>query len=113
MISRPTRTPPTPTTGSSTEQADRGPLSREEIARLVASDIPDGAYVNLGIGQPTKVAAYLQSGRGIILHTENGMLGMGPEAHDDAVDPDLINAGKIPVTELPGRRTSITQTRSP
>ena len=102
MISRPTPTPTTPTTDSSTEQPDRGPLSREEIARLVASDIPDGAYVNLGIGQPTKVADYLRPSRGIILHTENGMLGMGPEAHGDDIDPDLINAGKIPVTELPG-----------
>jgi hypothetical protein len=64
MISRPTPTPTTPSTDSSTEQADRGPLSREEIARLVASDIPDGAYVNLGIGRPTKVADYLPPGRG-------------------------------------------------
>ena len=85
-----------------TEQSDRGPLSRDEIARMVASDIPDGSYVNLGIGQPTKVADYLRPGSGIILHTENGMLGMGPEAHGDDIDPDLINAGKIPVTELPG-----------
>ena len=89
----------TPTTD---EQSERGPLSREEIARLVAADIPDGSYVNLGIGQPTKVADYLRPGSGIILHTENGMLGMGPEAHGDEIDPDLINAGKIAVTELPG-----------
>ena len=92
----------TPSNRSLTERADRGPLSREEIARLVAADIPDGAFVNLGIGQPTKVSDYLRPGSGIILHTENGMLGMGPEAHGDDIDPDLINAGKIPVTELPG-----------
>jgi 3-oxoadipate CoA-transferase, beta subunit len=84
------------------EHLDRGPLTREEMAQLVARDIPDGSYVNLGIGQPTKVADYLDHARGIVLHTENGMLNMGPEAHGDDIDPDLINAGKIPVTELPG-----------
>jgi 3-oxoadipate CoA-transferase, beta subunit len=84
------------------EHTDRGPLSRDEMAKLVARDIPAGAYVNLGIGQPTRVADYLDPGQGIVLHTENGMLGMGPEARDDDIDPDLINAGKIPVTELPG-----------
>jgi len=77
-------------------------LDRAAIARTVAADIPAGAYVNLGIGQPTLVADYLQPTAGITLHTENGMLGMGPMAHGDEVDPDLINAGKIPVTELPG-----------
>jgi 3-oxoadipate CoA-transferase beta subunit len=84
------------------EHTDRGPLSRDEMAKLVARDIPAGAYVNLGIGQPTRVADYLDPGQGIVLHTENGMLGMGPEARSDDIDPDLINAGKIPVTELPG-----------
>jgi 3-oxoadipate CoA-transferase, beta subunit len=84
------------------EHTDRGPLSRDEMAELVARDIPAGAYVNLGIGQPTRVADYLDPGQGIVLHTENGMLGMGPEARSDDIDPDLINAGKIPVTELPG-----------
>jgi 3-oxoadipate CoA-transferase, beta subunit len=84
------------------EHTDRGPLSRDEMAELVARDIPAGAYVNLGIGQPTRVADYLDPGQGIMLHTENGMLGMGPEARGDDIDPDLINAGKIPVTELPG-----------
>jgi 3-oxoadipate CoA-transferase beta subunit len=84
------------------EHTDRGPLSRDEMAQLVARDIPAGAYVNLGIGQPTRVADYLDPGQGIVLHTENGMLGMGPEASGDGIDPDLINAGKIPVTELPG-----------
>jgi 3-oxoadipate CoA-transferase beta subunit len=76
-------------------------LSRSDLAALVARDIPDGAYVNLGIGQPTTVADHLAPERGIVLHTENGMLGMGPLNADDP-DPDLINAGKQPVTELPG-----------
>ncbi|WP_141881148.1 3-oxoacid CoA-transferase subunit B [Homoserinimonas aerilata] len=72
------------------------------MAARVAQDIPEGAYVNLGIGLPTKISDYLPSDREVILHTENGMLGMGPVAVGDEVDPDLINAGKIPVTELPG-----------
>jgi 3-oxoadipate CoA-transferase beta subunit len=84
------------------EHLDRGPLDRTEIAQRVAADIPPGSYVNLGIGQPTTVADYLLAGSGVVLHTENGMLGMGPAAHGDEVDPDLINAGKIPVTETPG-----------
>lgn len=79
-----------------------GPMGSDELAALVARDIPAGSFVNLGIGQPTKVANHLDPAAGVILHTENGMLGMGPEAHGDEVDPDLINAGKIPVTELPG-----------
>jgi 3-oxoadipate CoA-transferase beta subunit len=77
-------------------------LDRAGIARLVAADIPQGSYVNLGIGQPTLVADYLPADSGVILHTENGMLGMGRAATGDEVDPDLINAGKIPVTETPG-----------
>jgi 3-oxoadipate CoA-transferase beta subunit len=84
------------------EQTNRGPLGRHEIAQLVAADIPRGAYVNLGIGQPTTVAEYLPRTAGVILHTENGMLGMGPAARGEAIDPDLTNAGKVPVTELPG-----------
>ncbi|RFA13378.1 3-oxoadipate CoA-transferase [Subtercola boreus] len=76
--------------------------TRAEIAERLAADIPDGAYMNLGIGLPTLVSNYLPKDREIILHTENGMLGMGPEAHPGHIDPDLINAGKIPVTELPG-----------
>ncbi|KAE8765413.1 3-oxoacid CoA-transferase subunit B [Georgenia thermotolerans] len=78
------------------------PLTRDQIAQRLARDIPVGAYVNLGIGMPTKVSDYLEAERRVTLHTENGMLGMGPEAHGDEIDPDLINAGKIPVTELPG-----------
>jgi len=77
-------------------------LDRAGIARLVAADIPPGSYVNLGIGQPTLVADYLPADSGVILHTENGMLGMGRAATGDEVDPDLINAGKVPVTEPPG-----------
>ncbi len=77
-------------------------LGPDELAAVVARDIPPGSFVNLGIGQPTKVANHLDPAAGIVLHTENGMLGMGPEAHGDAVDPELINAGKVPVTELPG-----------
>jgi 3-oxoadipate CoA-transferase beta subunit len=84
------------------EHTDRGPLTREEMARAVARDIPAGSYVNLGIGQPTSVADHLDPSAGITLHTENGMLGMGPAAHGDEIDTDLTNAGKIPVTELPG-----------
>jgi len=78
------------------------PLTTDELAALVARDIPAGSYVNLGIGQPTTVADYLDPAAGIVLHTENGMLGMGPAAVGDQVDTDLTNAGKVPVTELPG-----------
>ncbi|GGO29015.1 3-oxoacid CoA-transferase subunit B [Microbispora bryophytorum] len=84
------------------EHLGRGPLGRDELAALVARDIPPGSFVNLGIGQPTTVADHLPAGSGVVLHTENGMLGMGPAAHGDEIDPDLTNAGKMPVTELPG-----------
>ncbi|ANE83342.1 3-oxoadipate CoA-transferase (plasmid) [Mycobacterium adipatum] len=77
-------------------------LTKEKMAALVASDIPAGSFVNLGIGQPTTVADHLPAGAGIVLHTENGMLNMGPAAVGDEIDPDLTNAGKLPVTELPG-----------
>jgi len=87
---------------TTTEQLDRGPLSMDELAALIAADIPDGSFVNLGIGQPTKIADHLTAEQGVVLHTENGMLGMGPAAHGDDIDADLTNAGKIPVTELPG-----------
>ena len=73
-----------------------------QIAAAVAADIPAGSYVNLGIGQPTLVADHLPQDSGVVLHTENGMLNMGPAAVGNHIDPDLINAGKIPVTELPG-----------
>jgi 3-oxoadipate CoA-transferase beta subunit len=78
------------------------PLGRDELAAIIARDIPAGSYVNLGIGQPTRVADYLPPEANIVLHTENGMLGMGRAATGDEVDPDLINAGKIAVTETPG-----------
>jgi 3-oxoadipate CoA-transferase beta subunit len=77
-------------------------LGRDDMARLVAADIAPGAFVNLGIGQPTNVSNFLTAEQDVTLHTENGMLGMGPEATGDLIDADLINAGKIPVTELPG-----------
>jgi 3-oxoadipate CoA-transferase beta subunit len=84
------------------EHLDRGPLDRDELAAMVASGIPPGSYVNLGIGQPTTVADHLDPNAGIVLHTENGMLGMGGRAFGDDVDGDLTNAGKIPVTEALG-----------
>ncbi len=93
----------TATTGDRTvEHLDRGRLSRDELAAVIARDIPAGSYVNLGIGQPTLVADHLAPEAGVVLHTENGMLGMGRAAVGSEVDPDLINAGKTPVTESPG-----------
>jgi 3-oxoadipate CoA-transferase beta subunit len=77
-------------------------FTREQMAARVARDIPNGAYVNLGIGLPTLVANHLPKDREIILHTENGLLGMGPAPARGEEDPDLINAGKQPVTALPG-----------
>jgi 3-oxoadipate CoA-transferase beta subunit len=77
-------------------------FTRDQMAARVARDIPNGAYVNLGIGLPTMVANHLPKDREIILHTENGLLGMGPAPEPGAEDVDLINAGKQPVTALPG-----------
>jgi 3-oxoadipate CoA-transferase beta subunit len=77
-------------------------FTREEIAARVAQDIPEGAYVNLGIGLPTKVANYLPADKEIFLHSENGVLGMGPAPAPGEEDEDLINAGKQPVTLLTG-----------
>lgn len=83
------------------------PLSRAEISYLVAHDFPDGSIVNLGIGMPTQVADYLPQDREILLHSENGILGMGRAAVGDEIDFDLINASRTPVTLLAG--ASITE----
>ncbi|MBI3146309.1 MAG: CoA transferase subunit B [Pseudogulbenkiania sp.] len=77
-------------------------LTRDQMAERVARDIPEGSYVNLGIGLPTKVANYLPKDREIFLHSENGLLGMGPAPAPGEEDPELINAGKEPVTLLDG-----------
>lgn len=77
-------------------------ITRDELAARIAADIPEGAIVNLGIGAPTLVANFLPDDLEIVLHTENGLLGMGPAPASDRIDPDLINAGKQPVTALAG-----------
>jgi len=77
-------------------------FTREQMAGRVAQDIPEGAYVNLGIGLPTRVANYLPPEREVFLHSENGLLGMGPAPAPGEEDEDLINAGKQPVTLLTG-----------
>ena len=76
--------------------------TREQMARRLAADIPEGSVVNLGIGLPTLVANHLDADREVVLHTENGLLGMGPAPAPGEEDPDLVNAGKQPVTALAG-----------
>jgi 3-oxoacid CoA-transferase B subunit len=78
------------------------PLTRDQIARRIAQDLPDGAIVNLGIGMPTLAANYIPAGREILFHSENGILGVGPAPAKDREDPNLVNAGKEFVTMLPG-----------
>lgn len=77
-------------------------FSKTEIAARIAADIPDGSYVNLGIGMPTLVGDALPADKEILLHSENGILGMGPSPTPEQLDPELINAGKQPVTLLTG-----------
>ena len=77
-------------------------LTRDQIAERVAQDIPDGAYVNLGIGLPTKISSYLPSDKDVFLHSENGLLAFGPPPAEEDRDPELINAGKEFVTLLEG-----------
>ena len=77
-------------------------MTRDQMAARVARDIPEGAYVNLGIGLPTLVANHLPADREIIIHSENGVLGAGPAPEKHLTDPDLMNAGKQPITLLKG-----------
>ena len=77
-------------------------LARDQIAKRVAQDIPEGSYVNLGIGLPTVIANHLEAGKEIFLHSENGILGLGPAPAAGDEDPELINAGKQFVTLMQG-----------
>jgi len=85
-----------------TQQVEQIGRTREEMAKRLAQDIPNGSYVNLGIGIPELVARFVPDGRTLIYHTENGLLGMGPSPEAGEGDPELINAGKRRVTANPG-----------
>ena len=85
-----------------TQQVEQVGRTREEMAQRLAQDIPNGSYVNLGIGIPELVARFVPEGRTLIYHTENGLLGMGPSPEEGEGDPELINAGKRRVTANPG-----------
>ncbi len=85
-----------------TEKSTPQGWTRPEMAKRLAVDIPDGSYVNLGIGMPEMVAHFVPEGRELIYHVENGLLGMGPNPPEGQEDPELINAGKKAVTAIPG-----------
>ncbi len=84
------------------EQKQKTGWSRDQMAQRAALDIPDGSYVNLGIGMPELIVKFVPAGRELIYHTENGLLGMGPAPEAGQEDPELINAGKKQVTAIPG-----------